>query len=105
LVLAELDDDEFAVRERATRELQEHGEPARAQLVKVLEGQPTPEVKSRVQRALKEIAKGPPRIVEITLWLASNDEQADALLRLLAEGQPDSWATKEAKDILARREK
>lgn len=105
-LVAELDDDEFTVRERATLELQQHGEPVRAQLVKVLQGQPTPEVKSRVQRVLNEIAKDPPRIVRTTLWLLQvvHEPHAEAMLRLLADGEPNSWATKEAKTILARRQ-
>lgn len=102
-LLTHLDDDDFIVRERATCELQQYGDPVRAQLLKVLQGQPTPEVKARVKSILGELDKGPPRIVRTTLWLADNHPDAKAFLRLLAEGEPNSWATREAKAILMRR--
>src|SRR5262249_21006365 len=62
-LLPNLDDDDFAVRQQATEELQRHGERVRTQLAKALQGQPSPEVKDRLKRVLEEIAKEPPRIV------------------------------------------
>lgn len=105
-LLSQLDDDDFATRERATRALQEHGEPVRVQLHKALQDKPSIEVKSRIQRVLDEIAKGPPPIARKTLWLLENvyAPQSHAMLKVLAEGPTDSWATKEAKAILAKRQ-
>jgi hypothetical protein len=106
-LLSELDSDDFAVREKATRELVQHGERVQAQLRKALQDRPSPEAKRRIQLALDAIAEGPPPIVRTTLNLLVTEDtlQAAALLRTLADGPADWWATKEAKTILADREK
>jgi hypothetical protein len=106
-LLADLDDDDFAVRQKATEELQRHGERVQAQVARALQGQPSPEAKGRLKHVLDAIAKGPPPIVRTTLsqlGQAKND-QARVILRVLAEGQTDSWASKEAKAALQRQSK
>src|SRR5262249_43516037 len=58
-LLADLDDDSFAVRERATRALRTLGERAGPALRRALEGHPSPEVRRRVGLLLEEIGPGP----------------------------------------------
>jgi hypothetical protein len=103
-LLSDLDNDDFAVRQRATEELQRHGERARAQITQALQGQPSPEVRDRLKHVLEEIAKGPPRVIQVTLPQLENANtiQSRAILRVLAEGETDSWATREAKAALQR---
>jgi hypothetical protein len=48
--IANLDSDQFAVREKATRELQKLGESAQPALRKALEEQPKPEARKRLER-------------------------------------------------------
>jgi hypothetical protein len=57
-----------------------------------------------MKRVLAKIAEGPPPAVRATLWLLWNahNPKAEAMLRLLANGPADSWATKEAKTTLKR---
>jgi hypothetical protein len=103
-LLADLDDDDFTVRQQATEDLERHGDRVQAQISKALQGQPSPEVKDRLKRVLEESAKGPPRIVRVTLPQLehANTAPSRAILRVLAEGQTDSWATREAKAALQR---
>jgi hypothetical protein len=52
--------------------------------------------------------EGPPSIINKALWFlhaAEPSPQDLAVLRVLAEGHPDFWATKEAKKILAEHAK
>lgn len=48
--IADLDNDQFAVREKATRELEKLGETAQPALRKALEGHPKPEARKRLER-------------------------------------------------------
>lgn len=48
--IAELDSDQFAVRDQATRELEKVGESAQPALRKALEGHPKPEARKRLER-------------------------------------------------------
>jgi dipeptidyl aminopeptidase/acylaminoacyl peptidase len=54
-LIADLDDDEFAVRERATSELRTLGPPAGPALRRALEADPSPEVQRRVQALLERL--------------------------------------------------
>jgi len=103
-LLADLDDDDFAVREKATRDLVRHGDRVRKQLQQALQGKPSPEARARIRQALDEIAEGPPRVVRSAVWLLSNvdNTQAKEMLRVLAAGPADAWATREAKEALRR---
>jgi RNA polymerase sigma factor (sigma-70 family) len=53
-LIADLDDDEFAVREKATRELEKLGPLARPALRQVLAGRPSAEVRLRAMKLLKK---------------------------------------------------
>jgi WD40 repeat protein len=56
-LIADLDADAFKVRERATRELAEIGPDAVEALRKALDADPSPEVKERIERLLKQADK------------------------------------------------
>jgi hypothetical protein len=100
-----LDDDDFAAREKATGELRRYGERAKVQLREALQRAPSAEAKRRMELLLDEIPEEPPLIVQIAVGLLRNPKTpaARTLFRLLAEGRTDSWATNEAKAILAER--
>jgi hypothetical protein len=53
-LIADLAADQFRVREKATRELEKLGRPARPALRRVLAGRPSPEVRRRVEGLLRE---------------------------------------------------
>jgi RNA polymerase sigma factor (sigma-70 family) len=110
-LIAELDDDRFSVRERASKELAKLGEEARPALERTLKGQPSVEVQRRAEALLSK----PPAVVspdqvkslralEVLEQIGSAD--ARQVLRTLAKGAPATLLTREAKaclDHLARR--
>jgi hypothetical protein len=86
--LADLDSETFAVREKATQELQAHGERVWAGVAEALQGKLTPEVRRRLQIVLEAIPHPePPPIVHPALRVLAKVEtpEARAILRLLAE--------------------
>jgi WD40 repeat protein len=105
-LIAGLDDDGYAVREKASRELAEFGEAAETSLKNALKGAPTPEVRQRVEALLKKIAEPSGdrlqdlRAVEVLERLAT--PAARKLLRELALGAADSAKTKDAEASLHR---
>jgi dipeptidyl aminopeptidase/acylaminoacyl peptidase len=110
-LIADLDSDEFAVREKATRELEQLGEPAAPPLRLALQGNLSLEARRRAESVLQKL-EGPPwsgerlrelRAVEV-LELSGSAE-ARAVLRGLAKGIPGAMLTQEASAALARLEK
>jgi WD40 repeat protein len=106
-LVKDLDDDAFAVRERATEELEEIGEPA-AKALRDAAKDGTAEVRTRANRLLEKLAgKGEGlrqrRAMEVLEHV--RHPEADALLKALAGGDPESRTTKEAKASLQRRAK
>jgi RNA polymerase sigma factor (sigma-70 family) len=103
-LIAELDDDEFGVRNRATTELTKIGEQAEAALRRVLEGKPTLEVRRRVEGLLKRLEQASPerrqaqRAMEVLVRIGT--PAARHLLRSLADGPADSWTTHDAREAL-----
>jgi hypothetical protein len=66
--IADLDADEFAVREQATRRLEELAESAIPSLEKALAGEPSPEARHRAEKLLRQMQEpvpGPRRLREI----------------------------------------
>ena len=92
-LIAELDDDRFAVRERATRELARLGEAARPALKKSLAAGPTPEARRRLKDLLGKLPREEdspnrlrlPRLVEVLEH--SGTAEARQLLKHLAAGE------------------
>jgi WD40 repeat protein len=110
LLIEELSSSRFAVRTRASRELERLGESAVPLLRKALVGQPPPDMRRRLEQLLEK-QQGPAaagdelrnrRAVEVLEHIGSADAQR--LLRSLASGFPDARLTVEAKASLARLE-
>jgi WD40 repeat protein len=107
-LIADLDRDDFTVRERASRGLEQFGTAARGFLTRALEADPSPEKKRRLQALLK----GPEpwavtpeelralRAVE-ALERAATPE-ARRLLEELAAGRSDAALTRDARAALER---
>jgi len=108
-LIADLDDDDFGARERAMKELETLGDEANDALREVLRGNPSAEVRRRVEHLLKgrDPAAIPTsqlravRAVEVLEQMRT--AEAMELLKELAKGDPDAWLTREAKAALARR--
>jgi hypothetical protein len=111
-LIADLDSDDFDVRQRASRELERCAADAEPALRRALARGPSAEVRRRVE-ALLELPRGAPppeglrplRAMQV-LELAASAE-ARQVLRDLAQGEPDARVTadaREALDRLARRD-
>jgi hypothetical protein len=107
-LLADLDSDDFAVREKATAALERLGEPAEPALRKALEGQPSPEVRRRagaVLQALRKESPGPERLRQLRALEVLEQVggvQVQQLLWRLAEGALEARLTQEARAALER---
>jgi hypothetical protein len=100
-LLRDLDDDSFAVREKASVQLEQFGERVESQLHQALQTHLSPEAKRRVRFILERIAaaKEAPEWKPILEHIASgggDKEAAVAVLRALAKGTPDAALTKAA---------
>jgi hypothetical protein len=113
-LIADLDADEFVVRNRASRDLAVLGDVAVPALKKALEGSPSTEMRRRVQELLdrektQAFDLGQVRFLRAleALELLGTAE-ARKLVEKLAGGPADAWETKEAMaslERLARRQK
>ena len=108
-LLADLDDDDFAVRSKSTAALEELGEVAESSLRKVLRGSPSPEVRQRAEKLIAKVAAPVPPVEQLRLLraLATLEEigtpDAHRLVKSLANGAPDARLTQEARTLLERR--
>ncbi len=102
-LLADLDDNEYAVREKASDELARLGDLALPALQKTLAAEPAPEVLYRVEILLAKLPTSTPtperlrmqRAVMVLEQIAS--PEAKDLLETLAKGAEGAWLTEEAK--------
>jgi WD40 repeat protein len=106
-LIADLDADEFAVRERATAELEELGETATEALRRAVAGTSQPEVRRRGRQLLEKLEgkTSPERIRTFrALDVLEQIDQEDArdVLRALGQGAKDVWLTEEARATLER---
>jgi WD40 repeat protein len=109
-LIADLDDDDFDVRERASRALEQLGDKAETALNRATEKPASAEVRARVERLLKALEKpGPPppspELVALrALEALENSGTAEArdVLKDLAKGEPDAGLTQAAKAALER---
>jgi hypothetical protein len=106
-LVADLDAEEFAVRERAARDLEGLGESARAAYDEAKAGNPSPELKRRIQDLeAKSAAANAPlqrqliRAVEVLERIGTAD--ARRVLEKLAKGADGARLTQEAKGSLRR---
>jgi RNA polymerase sigma factor (sigma-70 family) len=110
-LIKSLDADEFEARESATEELEKIGAAAEAALRKVLQGQPSAEVKQRVELLLGKLrtaSASPEQVREaraLELLEQLGTPEATDLLKALAKGAPEARLTNEAKAALHRAEK
>jgi hypothetical protein len=111
LLLAELDSDDFEVREKSTAELAKLGEAVESALRKALEGKPSPEARRRVEsllHKLRRVSPEPERLRELRaleVLERIDSPEVRQLLTTLAEGLPEARLTREAKAALQRRVK
>jgi WD40 repeat protein len=107
-LLGALDHEEFVVRQEASEELAKLAELAEPALRKALEGRPSPEVRSRVERLLEQLEQPVPvserlqelRAIAVLEYLATPG--ARELLAALSQGEPHARQTREAKAALER---
>jgi hypothetical protein len=109
--IADLDDNSFAVRDKAQRGIEKLGEAAIPALRQALKGQAALEGKRRLQALLADLepqlvgGSPPQRLRE--LWAVQVLEslgtaEARQVLQVLAKGVPEASLTREAQSALAR---
>jgi hypothetical protein len=105
-LLADLDNEQFPVREKASRELRELRAPVEAALRQVLAGKPSLEARRRVERLLESLSEWSPEELRclraVEALEHSGTREACALLEVLAAGAPAARLTREAKAALER---
>jgi WD40 repeat protein len=106
-LVADLDSEQFDVREKAARELEAVGNAAESLLKKAVQEQRSPELKRRAKLLLDRL-QGPLPAESLRALRAlsalehSQSEEARLLLGELAKGAPQARLTQEAKGVLAR---
>jgi hypothetical protein len=109
--LADLDSNDFAVREAATRELKRGAEAVESELRREMAKTSSPEVRRRLEGVLEMLNKArgdvpPPAVIgqlrAVSVLERIGSEQARRLLSELAEGAPDARLTRAAKETLKR---
>jgi hypothetical protein len=109
-LLADLDSEQFAVRQKAQEELEKLGDLAEPALRRTLEGKPTLEVRRRVQVLLERLRGSvtQPELLQALRAVAVLEDigtsAARRLLQELAKGTPEARLTREAKGALRRLE-
>jgi hypothetical protein len=107
-LVSELDDDEFAVREKASEELAKIGPVAGPALRKALGAGPSAEARRRIEALLAklkddrttEAGRRTLRALEILEHVGTN--QAREVLKSLAGGTPEAWLTLESQAAFER---
>jgi hypothetical protein len=108
-LIADLDSDDFDVREKASRALERLGEAARPALVKAQANKPSADAGRRIAELLNKIDGGLPddlrgaRAVDVLERIGT--AKAKATLKELAGGAADALTTQAAKDALDRLDK
>jgi WD40 repeat protein len=107
-LIRKLDDDQFEVRDKAQKELESWEDVAAPALRKALQGNPTPEVRTRLQQLLDRLKEPDAeserlrglRVVELLERIGTTEAQD--VLKKLAAGVPEAVLTKEAAASLGR---
>jgi RNA polymerase sigma factor (sigma-70 family) len=110
-LIAELDDDDFKMRERASAELKKIGTAAEAALRRALEGNPSPEAKRRIEVLLEHPSMtgvapeflAALRALEVLQLIGT--PESHAVVKAAAKGVPGTPATEAAREALGRFEK
>jgi hypothetical protein len=106
--IAALDDNEFAVREQATRQLEQWGELVEPALTQALAARPSPEVSRRLEGLLDKVAGLPagPVLVRalrgVAVLEAAGDAEARKQLKTLADGEKQPRLAAAARAALKR---
>jgi hypothetical protein len=107
-LLADLDSDDFPVRERASAALAALGEAAEPALRKALEGEPSPEVRRRVEALMQKLhsrslsAEEARALRAVEALEYCETPEARRLLQALGTGAPEARLTREARAALGR---
>jgi hypothetical protein len=103
-LIADLDSDQFAVRDKAMQEFEKLGDRASTELRKAQESKPTLEIKRRIEQLLeKQNGMEHIRMVRALEALEKmGTREARELCAKLAEGVPDAALTREARSTLQR---
>src|SRR5205085_1083644 len=108
-LIADLDSEEFTVRDKAATELAKLGVLAEPALKKALTAKPSLEVRRRIESLLEPFEKWPGMPLDAWRALAVleriGSDDARQLLKGLSEGDPDSRLTREASAALERLQK
>jgi RNA polymerase sigma factor (sigma-70 family) len=110
-LIKDLDADAFETREKAAEELEKIGRAAGEALRKTLAGEPSAELRQRVELLLGKLrtaSASPERTREsraLELLEQLGTPEAMALLKELAKGPAGTWLTEEARAALKRAEK
>lgn len=106
--IADLDSDQFTVREKATSELEILGKSALRAMRKALDGKPTLEMRRRLEQLIErqERAEWSPERLRsrraLEVLERAGTAEAKGVLTSLANGAPGAWQTLDAKAALQR---
>jgi RNA polymerase sigma factor (sigma-70 family) len=104
--IADLDSENFVIRQRATEELSKLGDTITAALQKGLADKPSLEMRRRIQQLLDRARDWTAERLRVHRAIQAlehmNSRSAQELLQALAEGAPATQRTKEAKEALRR---
>lgn len=109
-LLAQLDDNRFAVRKKAAAELEALGPVAEQALQAALDGKPGPDLRRRLEELIGRIREQPVRGESLRGWRAVevleavDTPEARAVLEKLARGAAAAPLTEEAKAAVRRLE-
>jgi hypothetical protein len=105
-LIADLDSDDFQIRDKATGELDELGDTVGPALRHVIAGRPSAEVRSRVNRLLEKLATPAPELLRnlraLEVLEAVGGAEARQVVEKIANGAAEARLTREAKAALAR---
>lgn len=105
-LIADLDSDDFVVRQKAAEELRKLGDTAAFDLRKALHGKPSLEVRRRLQQLLDQSRDWTPERLRDHRAIQALEHigtpQAKEVLQRLAAGAPETLRTDEAKAALRR---
>jgi len=108
-LIADLDDDSFDTREKATKDLEDLGRAAEAAVRKALAGRPSAEAKVRLEKLLAKLggdaALTPEQnrdVLAVRVLELAGTPEARKLLESLVRESPGWWVTQEANAALGR---
>jgi len=112
-LIVDLDSDQFAVRDQSTWELEKLGEAASGACRKALTGDPSPELRRRLEKLLEKQFRqmwSPSReqlrnLRSLEVLELADTSDARQVLQKLAKGAPEARLTREAKAALLRLER